>query len=135
MTDGQVYHQRLNSYHKIDVYYNSIFLLALPGEPNRVYFNLNYHSGEVLTSVLRFAPPTQKITPSHGSCVRSDVLPGPRHANVNYAGYAQHQYERRHQDQSVREYGPLDGDASGLCPGDHVHLLLQGHVDVGHDDR
>lgn len=66
-------------------------------------------------------------------CVsRDSVLPRPRNANVNHASYAQDQDESRHQDQSVREHGPLDGHTRGLSPSDD--LLLQGKMNIGRDD-
>lgn len=62
------------------------------------------------------------------------TLPRPRHTDVNYAGGAQHQDQGRHEDQSVREHSPLNGDTRVVGPSDDV-LLLQGRMDVGRDNR
>lgn len=64
---------------------------------------------------------------------RSSALPRPRHADVNYTGNAQHQDQGRHEDQSVRKHGPLDGHARGVGPSDDV-LLLQRQMNIRRDN-
>lgn len=61
------------------------------------------------------------------------ISPRPRHTDVNYAGDAQHQDEGRHEDQSVREHGPLDSNARGVSSSDEI-LLLQRQMDIRRDN-